>query len=138
MSKFLQCHRQFGAPRKRSVPSVNDHPAIVDRFRKFYENGPYVQTTTFRVTMVLHKAYGFPLFSFIKIGSSTSTFHYFTRELFWYKRHLICSNNSFNVSMLVLQNLLNPSSLLIYIWLERLSTRDFRNSSLEKCLMTYN
>ena len=51
MPKFLQCHRQPRAPRKRSVPSVNDHPAIVDIFRKFYENGPCIQTISFRVTM---------------------------------------------------------------------------------------
>ena len=43
MPKLLQCHRQPKAPRKRAVPSVNDHPAIVDIFRKFYENGPCVQ-----------------------------------------------------------------------------------------------
>ena len=52
MSKFLQCHRQPRAPPKRSVPSVNDHPAIVDIFRKFYENGPCIQTISFRVTIM--------------------------------------------------------------------------------------
>ena len=54
MPKFLQCHRQPRAPRKRSVSSVNDHPAIVDIFRKFYENGPCIQTISFRVTMLEH------------------------------------------------------------------------------------
>ena len=48
MSKFLQCHRQPRAPRKRSVPSINNHPAIVDIFRKFYENGPCIQAISFR------------------------------------------------------------------------------------------
>ena len=51
MPKFHQCHRQPRAPRKRSVPSVNDHPAIVDIFRKFSENGSCIQTIFFRVTM---------------------------------------------------------------------------------------
>ena len=50
MPKLLQCHRQPGAPQKRSVPSVNDHPAIVDIFRKFYENGPCSQTISFLAT----------------------------------------------------------------------------------------
>ena len=44
MLKFLQCYRQPGAPLKRSVPLVNDHPAVVDIFRKFFENGPCIQT----------------------------------------------------------------------------------------------
>ena len=52
MLKFLQWHRQPGAPQKRSVLSVNDHPAIDDIFRKFYANGPCVQTISFRVTMI--------------------------------------------------------------------------------------
>ena len=52
MPKFIQCDRLPRAPRKRSVPSVNDHPAIVDIFRKFFENGPCIQTISFLVTMV--------------------------------------------------------------------------------------
>ena len=52
MPKLLQCHRQPRAPRKRSVPSVNDHPAIFDIFQKLYENGPCIQTISFRVTML--------------------------------------------------------------------------------------
>ena len=52
MLKFLQCYRQPGAPRKRSVPLVNDHPAIVDIFQKFFENDPCIQTISFLVTMV--------------------------------------------------------------------------------------
>ena len=39
MLKFLQCCRQPGAPRKRSDALVNSHPAIVDIFQKFFENG---------------------------------------------------------------------------------------------------
>ena len=35
------------------VPSVNDHLAIVDTFRKFHENGPCIQTISFRVTLLL-------------------------------------------------------------------------------------
>ena len=50
--KFLQCHGQPRAPRKRSVPSENDHPTIVEIFRKFNENGQCIQTISFRVTMV--------------------------------------------------------------------------------------
>ena len=46
MPKFLQWHRQSGAPRKRSVRSVNDHSAIVDIFRKFYENIPCMTIIT--------------------------------------------------------------------------------------------
>ena len=49
MPKFFQCHRQRRAPWKRSVPSVNDHRTIVDIFRKFYGNGPCIQTIPFRV-----------------------------------------------------------------------------------------
>ena len=49
MPKF---HRQPKAPRKRSVPSVNDHPTIVDIFRKLYQNGPCIQAISFRVTMI--------------------------------------------------------------------------------------
>ena len=30
MPKFLQCHGQPRAPQKRSAPTVNDHPTIVD------------------------------------------------------------------------------------------------------------
>ena len=52
MPKFIQCDRLPRAPRKRSVPSVNDHPAIVDIFRKFFENGPCIQTISFLVTML--------------------------------------------------------------------------------------
>ena len=52
MPKFIQCDRLPRAPRKRSVPSVNDHPAIVDIFRKFFENGPCIQTISFLVTMI--------------------------------------------------------------------------------------
>ena len=52
MPKFIQCDRLPRAPRKRSVPSVNDHPAIVDIFRKFFENGPCIQAISFLVTMV--------------------------------------------------------------------------------------
>ena len=54
MLKLLQCYRQPGAPRKRSVPLVNDHPAIVDIFRKFFEIGPCIQTISFLVTMIIH------------------------------------------------------------------------------------
>ena len=57
MPKFLQCDRLPRAPRKRSVPSVNDHPAIVDIFRKFFENGPCIQTISFLVTMMLCNTY---------------------------------------------------------------------------------
>ena len=39
MLKFLQCCRQAAAPRKRSDALVNGHPAIVDIFQKFFENG---------------------------------------------------------------------------------------------------
>ena len=35
------------------VPSVNDHLAIVDTFRKFHENGPCIQTISFCVTLLL-------------------------------------------------------------------------------------
>ena len=55
MPKFLQCHRQLEALRRHfeiPVPSVNDHPAIVDIFRKFYEKGPYIQAISFRVTIL--------------------------------------------------------------------------------------
>ena len=54
-AKIPSMHCQPRAPRKRSVPSVNDQPAIVDIFRKFYENGPCIQTISFRVTMILWK-----------------------------------------------------------------------------------
>ena len=43
---------QSRTPRKRSAPSLNDHPVIVDIFRKFCENGLCVQANSFRVTML--------------------------------------------------------------------------------------
>ena len=55
MSIFPQCHRQSEDLRRHfgiSAISVNEHPAIVDLFRKFYENGPCIQTISFRVTML--------------------------------------------------------------------------------------
>ena len=55
MPKFLQCHHQPGAPQKRPVPSVNDHPTTVDIFQKLYENGPCIQTISFRVIMIKSK-----------------------------------------------------------------------------------
>ena len=53
MSQFPQCHRQPEALRRhfeRPIPSVNEHPAIFNIFRKLYENGPCIQTISFRVT----------------------------------------------------------------------------------------
>ena len=55
MSIFPQCHRRSEDLRRHfeiSAISVNDHLAIVDLFRKFYENGPCIQTISFRVTML--------------------------------------------------------------------------------------
>ena len=60
MSNFLQCYCQLEAfPRhfEISVPSVNDHPNIVDIFRKLHENGPCIQTISFRVTMTTVRYY---------------------------------------------------------------------------------
>ena len=92
-------------------------------------------------SFVLCKTCGILLFSFVKSRSSAMTYHYLTWELFWYKWHLIESINLyliraklFNVLVLILQNLLNPLSLLTYNWLEILSITDFVNSSQEKCL----
>ena len=55
MPKSFQCHRQpkalpgyFEIP----VPSINDHPIIVEISRKFYENGPCIKTTSFCVAMI--------------------------------------------------------------------------------------
>ena len=53
MPKFLQCHRQPGAPSQRSPTSAIDNPAIVNIFQKFYENGPCIQTISFLLTMIL-------------------------------------------------------------------------------------
>ena len=52
MKKFLQSHHQPRTPRKRSVPPVKDHSAIVNIFQKFCKNGPCIQIISFRVTMV--------------------------------------------------------------------------------------
>ena len=77
MPKFLQCHYQSGALQKRSVSPVNDHPAIVDVFQRFCENGQCIQTIPFRVTMII--LIGESHLKSLNINTFSDSFEHFKR-----------------------------------------------------------
>ena len=75
MPKFLQCHYQSGALQKRSVPPVDDHPAIVDVSKDSMKT--CIQTISFRVTMII--LIGESHLKSLNINTFSDSFEHFKR-----------------------------------------------------------